>query len=1595
MRGILINKQPTEPITREDVRQAVSNNRESAMAVLTNAFDRLVKGDPADIQRKSKITRLIAGATHKTDKSLLLTSLNARQQQQTAIASAVQENLRLLGMFVHPDGLLTDENKRVLNQILNRDHNQDITENNIREALKRDPEKTMEQLNIAYDRLIKRDISLADRDQKVASLIHTLPEEKKAALVSLNDATITAAATTLSNHRETARRVIIHDETIKTTVVGMLGQQNNEEHAANILLTNNGYGAGVLAANDACVLKTLEASEAARSSIATDSAAMVSVLRANEPGRRRLANDPRMLGAITRANTEVAADVLARPEHATSAVAVLSVNRGAHLDGILANNEIMNWVAQNSRAYRDELHLEANGNMLAQLTRMSSDCQNILANDIDSFKALILASPAAIRFLRDELLRTERQGQAAVPEDQEELNLFELYDLRSEAEAEAEAEVRQSLERNNDINELYPIARRRQLIALAVQEPVQGENTDHPLSDAMVALNPEIKNQIIERSFQNQERRYYINNTLTNDVKKQALLRSLQSPFSEAMMTHLRDQNVLTQALANSLRQEAANTQNDPINADNVEPAAKLAVVTEILNSAQAQNAIDNIRGVPVDEIDPNNVYPAGSTILQNIANDFLVEEQNLQHATRFSDEVKKSAIEAGLHNGDKVNVINEIKTTNLQVFNQALDASLQQRDALNVVDNNTVMAMLSESLKAEDALGVKGGAFNLVADEGHRRQALIDVVALSDTDAQVKQAVDGLLNLSRPESLAAHEAISKLAEIAQSNDEIQNAFQAILHTGQPLVDTEWDTTPHATTSINNAIKLDPVRALAILDSVHHSAKESLELVVQFINAHPESQTKICEILNTNPIPQVIAQEQIARAKEINPELTAEAIDAAFAYTDPVQIKKAIDAHADANNVMRQHNKKQQETTLKNAKRANRSSDAIVEAESVQKQTDVVKMASGKASPAELFAVKRIVKALHNLNHTTDATVTNEIKAAMVLAHPEGIAELVLNNDEAKQAIATASGVNVDRITEANIVECIQQAYRQNRDDTIAAVAAVPDALVPEKIQQAIDVDPYRAYKNARDYVPVDPNNPNDPVTVAMLKTITSRELSEKVSDVDIKALISAGYNPVSDPFDVLNSTSRNGQLNSDFCRAAILDAKKIALRDQLLLGIGTLEKWPGKEGVRIVYTDGRDAIELSGDDVRAAIPEILRAAEDSAHNILTDNRAMLTLSNQTSTDPDSNGQRLQENLENTKKAHRYAQEASAPLTRLREMIEDKNSVLGQLFVTDEKAIKESEENIKTLAKTETNAKTAYEAAYKVAEESIKNPRHAAYERLKREANSAVSEAILGIRNRGIQEGGFTNDFFPELATLVVNDPKIRPIFSTIVAELQRADSTINVDLTDHASVKEFLERNVDILTRINQNISLLNLLADQEKLVSTIAGVSHALNSSPEVLSAQPFNLARRQERERILRHDPPQAVVDARARAQARGVADNIDNDPEVKKVIDQSITNDMLDKAPAVQAALQKASAANPQVIAAKTRYDQAKKATEKENKHLQHLTSKVPPDLTELRTLEADSKSQQQQSMDDAKKLTENNNRKEFQKNAQTSGQTNTN
>ncbi|MCD8499724.1 MAG: hypothetical protein LRY43_01050 [Gammaproteobacteria bacterium] len=86
---------------------------------------------------------------------------------------AVQENLRLLGMFVHPDGLLTDENKRVLNQILNRDHNQDITENNIREALKRDPEKTMEQLNIAYDRLINAIFLLLIEIRKLQSYSHT------------------------------------------------------------------------------------------------------------------------------------------------------------------------------------------------------------------------------------------------------------------------------------------------------------------------------------------------------------------------------------------------------------------------------------------------------------------------------------------------------------------------------------------------------------------------------------------------------------------------------------------------------------------------------------------------------------------------------------------------------------------------------------------------------------------------------------------------------------------------------------------------------------------------------------------------------------------------------------------------------------------------------------------------------------------------------------------------------------------------------------------------------------------------------------------------------------------------------------------------------------------------------------------------------------------------------------------------------------------------------------------------------------------------------------------------------------------------------
>ncbi|MCD8499727.1 MAG: hypothetical protein LRY43_01065 [Gammaproteobacteria bacterium] len=55
--------------------------------------------------------------------------------------------------------------------------------------------------------------------------------------------------------------------------------------------------------------------------------------------------------------------------------------------------------------------------------------------------------------------------------------------------------------------------------------------------------------------------------------------------------------------------------------------------------------------------------------------------------------------------------------------------------------------------------------------------------------------------------------------------------------------------------------------------------------------------------------------------KEINPELTAEAIDARLRILIQCRSKKAIDAHADANNVMRQHNKKQQETTLKKRKK--------------------------------------------------------------------------------------------------------------------------------------------------------------------------------------------------------------------------------------------------------------------------------------------------------------------------------------------------------------------------------------------------------------------------------------------------------------------------------------------------------------------------------------------------------------------------------------------------------------------------------------------------------------------------------------------------
>jgi len=1583
----ILSKQPNNPITAEDVRQAVKSDSQQAMPILTSAYDRLVQNDPAVADRNQKIKRLIAAAPNDAAKRLLLESLNSRHEQQSSIEHAIQNNQTLLTMLADPNGLLTNEDKQVLNGILGLENNRNISQDNIRAALKRDPKKTMQQLDIAYDQLIKRDSPLADRDQKVASLINTLPPEKKSALVSLNDATITAAARNLSNQRESAREVINHDNKIRGIAAAELSKYH--EDSALVLLANNGRGANILAGNNDCFLKTLEVSEAARRSIASNNQAMVSVLCASEEGRLTLAGSPRTLGAITQANPQAAAAVLARPEHASSAVAVLRANNSAGLLHIVQNNRpVFVSAMQASRAGRE--YLAGRTDFLLEVIQ-DVGASTIVADDIPSFIALMNANDdTRIAFYN----KIESGNRPALEYIRRVVNVNENNHAQQINGAEEHAVEMQDRGANRVVSDPEKAELINRFLAVATNEdlnyfeenanfdPITRQRLIEDINASVLRLqifhlDPAIKERLVN---------YALEHMIELECfSEEVMLASLTSWLDsneerQDVLNALRQVNALTPALQHALEQPQTNTQDDPINADQVTNEAKLAVVTGILNSVQAEAAIDNIRAVPEDATATNNRYPAGSTMLADIANDFLNEEANRATALRFSDEAKQAAMQVGLNVVEadkKTAVINAIKTVP-NVFNQALDESLQQPNALDGVNRDTVIAMLSESLKAEDELGVKGGAFNAVTVENHGKAALTAVVNLSNENVDVKKAVDGLLNLSRPESLAAHEAISKLAEIARGSDNIKNAFQAILDPGQQaLVANEWDNNDNAANSIKNAIKLDPVRALAILDGLHRSAKESPRLVAEFINAHPESLAKIRAILkqegNTN-----ITADNLAEAKQINPELTAEAIDAAFAYTDPAHIKKAIDAHADANNVMRQHNKKQQETTLEKAKSANRLSDTVVDAESVQKQTDVVKMASGKASPAELFAVKRIVKALHNLRNADD-----NIKAAMVLAHPEGISALVWNNDNAKQAIAGVLNVNANSITEANIVECIEQAYSISPDATITAVVNhCGEALAPEKIQQAIEADPYRAYKNVREFVQI---AANDPVTVAMNKTLNSNNLSQRVADVELELLAASGYDPGSlpdpssdvmiNPFKTLQDSGRNDQLNSDFCRAAILDAKKIALRDQLLFQKGTLEKWPGKEGVRITYTDGRDAIELSGDDVRAAIPEILRAAEDSVHNILTDNRAMLALIDQTSTDPDSNGQRLQQNLDNTTKVHTYAQEASAPLTHLREMVEDKDGVLGQLFVTDEKAIKKSEEEIKTLAKTEANAKTAYEAAYKVAEESIKNPRHAAYERLKGAEGNGVSGTIQSIKTQGIPESSFDNNFFSELAILVVNDKKIGEQFKGIVDALKREDEAINVDLTDHVSVKEFLERNGNILSSINTNRSLCGLLADQEKLVSTMTRVSQALNDSVEVQSAEPFTLARAVERERILREDPPQAVVQARAqaRARARSVTGNIDNDPEVKKVIDQSITNDLLDKAPAVQAALQKAIAANPQVMAVKTSYDEAKKATEKANKDLQHLKSIVKPEFTRTRTLEAESKSQQQQSIEYQKDL----------------------
>lgn len=405
--------------------------------------------------------------------------------------------------------------------------------------------------------------------------------------------------------------------------------------------------------------------------------------------------------------------------------------------------------------------------------------------------------------------------------------------------------------------------------------------------------------------------------------------------------------------------------------------------------------------------------------------------------------------------------------------------------------------------------------------------------------------------------------------------------------------------------------------------------------------------------------------------------------------------------------------------------------------------------------------------------------------------------------------------------------------------------------------------------------------------------------------------------------------------------------------------------------GITITYKDGRASVKLSPDEIRAASLEILEHYDNLFKAAFSDRKKTLdgvqyTLDS-AHADFEAVGKRLK-GLRSIIAHDRAPNENRERLDRLRQKAKDFNhdlregGALGQHFVKPSAdQLESAKESVKDATEQVGKSKGEYAAAEEEAKKSIKNASTVAYERLAagNPTGNAVAKIIREIKDNdlvAIRSMFSSIETRQEMAKTIANNTEVRNAFAKVLFDL-RPPLPVSittaipgiVGATDAAAVSALLAKmpvaGLDdflklvpstsaVIMQVISDKNFCEILAKQDKIVSSIPDVKAAISASNEVKNAAPFAAAREAERKRILAN-PPIDVQKARAAARQAYLnagktppvntlpVDHFDTDPKVATAIKNSITDDVLDAAESVAAVLKESCEKNPLVSDAKTK------------------------------------------------------------------------